>query len=60
MLDLGLPVLLGLEIGGDEELVVALEALHTEERVILGLVYDEERFAGLEVQLYALSLQQLQ
>ena len=59
MLDLGCPVFLGLEVGGDEELVVALEALHAEKGVVLGLVHGEELLAGLEVQLYALSLQQL-
>ena len=59
VLDLGCPVFLGLEVGGDEELVVALEALHAEKGVVLGLVHGEELLAGLEVQLYALSLQQL-
>lgn len=59
VLDLGFPVPLCLEIGGDEKLVVALKALHTEEWVILGLIDSEERFAGLEVQLHALALQQL-
>lgn len=46
MLDLRLPVLVGGEVGSGKRVVAALEALHTEEGVVLGLV-DGECFKDL-------------
>lgn len=59
VLDLGGPVFFGCEVGGGEQLVAALEALHAEKRVVLGLVHGEELLAGLEIELKSLALQRL-
>ena len=56
MLDLGFPVLFSCREGGGQGLVATSEALDTEKRVVLGLVYCEDGLTFIEAHLYAFLL----